>query len=440
MVEWSALADLNEASEEGLQNFGGQPLHLRSLEPEQQERVIDLPAAPQNDDSVDFGNLPQLIEATMVDPSFLDLDFDLNEAALPAAPHNDEAVDSGNLPQLIEATEELPPPLSDDRSARCAQSTRMMTSQTLPRPKKCDINVNPTLCEGEKECKTESDARQTGFKSSNKTSFAKHKHRLKKSSKGQKEEGDPVTAIRYNGQERTVTVWWEGYNNPTEEPLENMDGIDQDKLDEAQKRKGKRVKLTGSRCGATPERSGSMVPCHLELGSVRHPVVKHQEKDGFCALHSVANAILLPQRLYDFIRDKGCLFELEGVRALINEQTGTPCQLHRIPGVQKTDLLVWLRRQNKGIFVVEFNGHCVTWDAGSQLIIETDPGFPVPISITDQNLAKLGIEVVEKAFRLCESGEAVRRKGKKRQRRTRTSLAHNHHLFNPEGSCFYSAF
>jgi hypothetical protein len=141
--------------------------------------------------------------------------------------------------------------------------------------------------------------------------------------------------------------------------------------------------------------------------------VKHQAKGEFCALHSVANAIPLPQELYDFIHDKARLFELEGVRVVINEWTGTPCQLHRIKGVQKTDFLAWLRRQVEGIFAVEFNGHCVTWDAASQLIMETDPDFPHPLPITDQTLIALGINVVEKAYRIVPCGGNGRRKRKR---------------------------
>ena len=45
---------------------------------------------------------------------------------------------------------------------------------------------------------------------------------------------------------------------------------------------------------------------------------------GFCALHSVANAIALPGELYDCLYAEGPLCELEQIRAVINEWNGTP--------------------------------------------------------------------------------------------------------------------
>jgi hypothetical protein len=221
-----------------------------------------------------------------------------------------------------------------------------------------------------------------------------------------------VAAIRFNGGRRWWTVWWVGLDKPYRLPFKNLDCIDADKLEEARQKPGKRVKLTGAKCGSvdSSERSGSVVPCGLGLGLVGHVPVKHQVKGKFCALLSVANVVDLPSALHDHIRDQGGLFELEGVRAILNEWPGTPCQLHCVKRVQRTDLLAWLLEQTEGVFTVEFNGHCVSWDAARQLILETDPGFPFALWITAETVAALGIKQVEKAYRIVKCG------GKKRKR------------------------
>ena len=139
-----------------------------------------------------------------------------------------------------------------------------------------------------------------------------------------------VQAIRFNGLQKLWTIWWVGYMKPTHDLIQNLTGIDHDKVAEARQMQGKRVKLTGARheSAVLLERSGSMVFHHLELGSVRQPAVKYQACGGFCALNSVANVIDLPPFLYNVIHDKGPRFELENVRKILNEWTDTPCQLH----------------------------------------------------------------------------------------------------------------
>jgi hypothetical protein len=221
-----------------------------------------------------------------------------------------------------------------------------------------------------------------------------------------------VAAIRFNGGRRWWTVWWDGLDKPCQLPLRNLDRIDADKLEEARQKLGKRFKLTGAKRGSvdSSERSDSMVPVTLSSLQLRHCPVKHQAKGELCAVFSVANVVDIPPALYDHIRGKGGLFELEGVRDILNQAKGSPCKLHRVKGVQRTDLLAWLLEQTAGVFTVEFDGHCVSWDAARQLILETDPGFPFALWITPETLAVLGIKQVEKAYRIVKCG------GKKRKR------------------------
>jgi hypothetical protein len=207
-------------------------------------------------------------------------------------------------------------------------------------------------------------------------------------------------------------VWWIGLDKPSQIPLKNLDCIDDDKLEEARQKPGKRVKLTGAKRGSVvwSERSDSMVPATLSSLQVRHCPVKHQAKGEFCAVFSVANVVDIPPALYDHIRDEGGLFELEGVRDILNQAKGSPCKLHRVKGVQRSDLLPWLLEQIEGVFTVEFDGHCVSWDAARQLILETDPGFPFALWITPETLAVLGIKQVEKAYRIIKSSGGKKRK------------------------------
>ena len=103
---------------------------------------------------------------------------------------------------------------------------------------------------------------------------------------------------------------------------------------------------------------------------------------------------------------KGELLQLEDLMNEINTSEGTPCQLHKIHGVDRTKLLAWLQLQSEGVFVVEFDGHCISWDAKRKLLLDTDPLFPHPLSLTADNMALFGITQVEKAFQIVRTGSA----------------------------------
>ncbi len=177
------------------------------------------------------------------------------------------------------------------------------------------------------------------------------------------DERGEVAAIRYNGCRKWWTVWWVGFLKPDRKIFKDLDGIDASKLDEARQKQGKRIKLTGARyaaVGSSERTDRSMVPATLSFVSVRRFPVKYQAKDSFCALNSVANAVDLPQALYDAIRAEGRLFPLKGVMSIVNQAKAPPCQLHKIKAVQRTNLRSWLLKQTEGVFAVEFKVHCVT--------------------------------------------------------------------------------
>ena len=217
----------------------------------------------------------------------------------------------------------------------------------------------------------------------------------------QNSDSDPegVVAIRYNGLRKLWTVWWEDMTH-SYLPLRNLDGIDKVFLKKARQQPGKRIKLTGSRCGADADRSDS-------VGSLRSRV-PFQEAGGYCALHSVARVVSLSDELYESIRSRGKLLPLEKVCQLLN-QKGTPCQLHRVK-VENTHLLAWLLQQTTGIFSVEFGAHCISWDADKQEILETDPSYPPFMPINDETLMKLGIWKLEKAYRIVLCTRGIRKR------------------------------
>jgi hypothetical protein len=79
-------------------------------------------------------------------------------------------------------------------------------------------------------------------------------------------------------------------------------------------------------------------------------------------------------------------------------------------------LLGWLLKQVSGIFVVEYNGHCVTWDCEKRLIMDTDKRFPCPLAIDEETLTLLGIERLEKVYKIIPR-QQKNKKGRKRKAR-----------------------
>jgi hypothetical protein len=214
-----------------------------------------------------------------------------------------------------------------------------------------------------------------------------------------------ITAIRYNGTRKWFTAW--GAHGKPFQVRRSALNVDQDKIEEAKQQPGKRCKLTGARCDVDVGSSKTDLALFTGLGlEVRHdlPSAKYQVSKEFCAVNSVANLIDLPKVLYDHITKQGKMLELEKVRNIINGWKSTPCQLHRIKGVENTHLLAWLLQQKQGKFAVEFDGHCISWNAEKNYILETDPSYGQgALEITDQLLVALDIKKLERVFRIVET-------------------------------------
>jgi len=120
------------------------------------------------------------------------------------------------------------------------------------------------------------------------------------------------------------------------------------------------------------------------------------------AINSVANAVSIPRVLYDAIAADDP--SLEEVCHLLSARG---LQFRKPKGIDNKALLGWMKRQTTGVFIVEFYplecyGHCATWDAANQLILETDPRFPNPLPICDDTLALLDIMGLEKVFEIMQ--------------------------------------
>ena len=170
----------------------------------------------------------------------------------------------------------------------------------------------------------------------------------------------------------------------------------------------KRIKLTGSRReeGKTTRVLGAaeQTICASSLGGLPakpNPLYLllsfRQDLNQFCALNAVYNALLvqslpLPQSTYDDIYSRGALFPLEAVVGLLHD---TICRFAKPKGINNSGLLTWLRTQTQGVYVCEYSGrlagHCVTYDAATGRVIETDP---------TAGAESLGLVGLEKVYRV----------------------------------------
>ena len=211
-----------------------------------------------------------------------------------------------------------------------------------------------------------------------------------------------VTAIKFNGEAAPVAKQWSFFwadCAPTHEPVGNLSNSKSKKVQKvlanARERPGKRIKFTGARKEINPVQN-------LDL---QRPI-QHQSALEFCARNALMNFVALPSALVILVTTEGAYCELTTLGNVVNHFQKVPCQLHKIK-VENTNLLNWLRLQTTGMFLVEFDGHVVGWDANKSHILETDPRCPFAAPINEQTLDELGIKHVEKAFRVVLCGKGV---------------------------------
>ena len=193
-------------------------------------------------------------------------------------------------------------------------------------------------------------------------------------------------------------IWWQN-GSVTWEPKWCLNTLAKRFLDEMHSKQGKRVKFTGS-VGVDNGNCVDSVPPHLQpvnrlpWGPVSPVIIVHQNRGSHCALNSVANGIRVPAILYDglFAVD----LPLEQVITSLRDKVGLLTKVC----IRNSKLLVWLLVQKEGVYAVESDCHCFTWDCDRSLVLDTDPRFPNPLPATAASLSCMGFTALLKAYRL----------------------------------------
>jgi hypothetical protein len=216
-----------------------------------------------------------------------------------------------------------------------------------------------------------------------------HKYILRNRHTKHVEEEEEVIALRYldgiNVQAGYFGVWWNNDKNTyTEEPWAHLISFGEEFLQELRDvRPGQKVMMTGKR--------------RRSVNSFIEPTgVLHQDRNGYCALNAVLNLVTLPVELVRAIRQKGPQYSHTAMSRQITRCAGCPVKMEKVKG--QLDKIAFLRQQTQGLFVVYFQGHCLSWNANESLISDTDPGFPEPLTITDSNIALLMIHRIELVY------------------------------------------
>jgi hypothetical protein len=180
-------------------------------------------------------------------------------------------------------------------------------------------------------------------------------------------------------------VWWKG-GQYTQEPLRNLTGIDCSAIERARTKKGTRVKLTGRR---DPAGQAPAVTAPSTQGW-------YQETQSSCALNAVANALIqlgAPLSSEQYTTAKLSCSEYKGLIPLESVagkfRAGGISQFTRLKGQNSLHRFTNLRAQTRGVYVVEDEGHVITWNCDTQTILDSDPRYPHPLPINDENLKLL---------------------------------------------------
>jgi hypothetical protein len=150
--------------------------------------------------------------------------------------------------------------------------------------------------------------------------------------------------------------------------------------------------------------------------------VFRQDSEEYCAINAVHNILNEDhqQEYLDFTKNEPGFTSLTQIAALL-DKPNSRIRLLKVTKVTQEDLISWLVDKNGTdekyavSFITQDKVHCVSWNCNTNEIIETDPGYPTAIPITDNSLIELGITSLTGAFRLCYR----KRKREKKRRRTK---------------------
>ena len=243
-------------------------------------------------------------------------------------------------------------------------------------PSDCKQNVDHA------EAKTPSDANDNRRP---KRKFVEGQEMLTTTKKQQVEDSGTdycVVAIKFLDPD--FGVWWKG-GHYTREPSRNLTGIDRSAIERARTKKGTRVNLTGRRDSAAQ-------------AAVTTPSVQgwYQETQSSCALNAIANALIqlgTPLSSEQYTTTKLSCSEYKGLIPL-ESVADKICargisQFTRLRGQNSFTRFTNLRALTRGVYVVEDEGHVITWNCETQTILDSDPRYPHPLPINDENLKLL---------------------------------------------------
>ena len=210
-----------------------------------------------------------------------------------------------------------------------------------------------------------------------------------------------VVAGRYFPERRgpkQYQMWWEK-GQYTFEPKGNICGLAKHFLDRMHSMPAQKVKFTGvvgtPFLNELPPRTNTKLGLDLLSGGYEYTIpIAYQRPDTHCALNSVANGVVIPEKTYFGLYELD--LGLEEVIESLNHKAG----YFTIIPIHDQDLLAWLLHQRHGVYAVESGTHCFTWDCERQLLLDSDPRFPYPLPATRENTVQMGVTIVTKAYRL----------------------------------------
>jgi len=194
---------------------------------------------------------------------------------------------------------------------------------------------------------------------------------------------------RSEHEQQFFKVWW-CTGHCSIEPEKNLTGINAESKRDAIF-SGKKMKLHGAR-----HDEKNLVTSSVPVFTADVANKWHQDVGGFCTLNAVANALIqlnCPLSCEQYNAMRSFQIKSEGICSLqdvIQKLKEVGMKTSKFKGVRSQHLLQKMREQNEGVFVIVYDGsHVLTWHAGDQTILDSDPRFPHPLSINDDTLKLL---------------------------------------------------
>jgi len=238
---------------------------------------------------------------------------------------------------------------------------------------------------------------------------------------------DPSTSTHRN-KEKCIKVWW-NERESTWEPPSNLRMVDKEFIDKLHNNAGTRIDFDG--CWESSKLSLPIIPSDMVYHSegvkamTTSKIIQFQTQGRLCALNAIANAITIPTDMYEELKQENPSMEQVVDRVLQAGIAQFPIVRREYGGTLQAKML----EQKSGIFVFRFARHIATWDATSQVILDTDPRNPHPLPINVFLDALKPSEEITKAYEILpstkdpktEKKRAKRRESKKRKRLKATS-------------------